>query len=575
VKRSTTATGLGLALVLATWVLSAGGCASILGVEEQTMSGADGGEAGVATDATTGDGTASEGSGSSSGGKVEASAAADAGDAGKGFTIAAPASLMLQQGASAPVTVTVARGGGFTDAIAVTVSGLPAGASASPLTITSDTTSGPLTIAVGSATPQGVSHLVIDGVAASGAVSASAQMDLVVRGPPGSLDSLYGSGGVVSGFLTTTNFGTFEAATLDANDDVLIAIDSALGENAVSVVRITPAGVLDSTFGTAGIATPPNTGVFYYSMFPVPNGDVELCGFGGGNPWTDEYMRLMPTGAVDTSFSPDGGVGNSVLRTDGRPDVFTLDPTGRVVETGFTGNAQGFLLTRRTAAGPFDTTFDAGFAPTIPGQGGPTVIQPDGHIVASWLPDTPPYGMGLVRTDTSGNLDPTFGTNGVVPGTGPGDPSALILQPDGKLVTGGVTFTSAGLENPGGFTARYLSNGTIDVTYGSGGTAQVAAGNVFAMVQQSDQSVVAVGYPWPVGDAGAPTNDLWVERLTAGGVTDPSFGSGGTVTTPVGGAGEISMGEFVGLQSDGRIVVVVATLKSQGVYDFAVARYWP
>ncbi len=567
--RSTTATRLTLAFA---GILFAGGCASILGVEAQTLDVDDAGEAGVARDGTTADGPGTEG------GPGQGSDGGDAGpDSGLGFTLtAAPASLTLQQGASAPVTVTVARTGGFTDAIAVTVSGLPAGTTTNPLTITSDTNSGPLTIAVGSATPQSLSHLVIDGVAANGTVSASAQMDLVVRGPPGSLDSLYGNGGIVSGFLTTTNFGTFETATLDAKGNVLIAIDSQLGENQVFVVRITPDGVLDPTFGTAGVASPPNTGVFYYSMFPVPNGDVELCGYGGGNPWTDEFMRLLPTGAVDTSFSPDGGVGNSISRTDGRPDVFTLDSTGRVVETGFTGNAQGFLLTRRTAAGPLDTTFDAGFAPTLGGQGGSTVIQPDGMIVASYVSNTPPYAMGLVRTDPSGNLDPTFGTNGIVSSTGgPGDPSALLLQSDGKLVTGGVTFTSAGLENPGGFAARYLPTGAIDVTYGSQGLAPIEAGNVWAMAMQSDESVVAVGYPWPVGDGGAPTNDLWVARLTPGGLSDIAFGNGGTVQTPAGGAGEICIGEFVGLQSDGRIVVVAATMKSQGVYDFSVARYWP
>jgi uncharacterized delta-60 repeat protein len=188
---------------------------------------------------------------------------------------------------------------------------------------------------------------------------------------------------------------------------------------------------------------------------------------------------------------------------------------------------------------------------------------------------TAPYGMGLVRTDTSGSLDPTFGTGGVVPATGPGNLSALLLQSNGEFVAGGVTFSAAGLEQPGGFAARYLTNGTLDVTFGSGGVTAISAGNVWAMAQQSNQYVIAVGYPWPAGDAGAPTNDLWLERLNAGGEPDVSFGDAGIVTTPIGVSGEISEGEFVAVQTDGRIVVVAATMKSQGVYDFAVARYWP
>lgn len=565
-------------LALATWLLPTA-CTAIAGLQDVPNPV----DAGVEDSSVSDSGS---GGGRESGPDSGASGAADSGssgtdsssgpDSGPGFSISAPASLLLEQGASAPVTVTVARTGGFSDAIGVTVSGLPAGATANPLTITNGSNSGPLTIVVGSNTPQGVSQLSIDGVAANGTISASTTMELVVRGPAGSIDSNFGNQGIVSGFLTTTNFGTFDAAGIDANGNILIAIDSQLGGGQVLVVRIRPDGTLDPTFGTSGIATVPNTGVSFDALFPLSTGDIELCGLSeNGSPWTDEFVRLTATGAIDTSFSPDGGIGNSILRTDGQPYVFTLDSTGRVVETGFTGNAQGFLLTRRTALGALDSTFDAGFASTIGGPGGATLIQPDGMIVASYASRSAPYGMGLVRTDSSGNLDPSFGTGGIVPGTGPGNPSGLVLESDGKLLTGGVVFTSGGSEMPGGFVARYLSSGALDVTYGTDGTTTITPGNVWAIAKQSDDDLLAVGYPWPVGDAGGPTNDLWLERVTAGGLPDPAFGDGGIVLTTVGGAGEISIGEFVAVQSDGRIVVVTATMKTQGVYDFSVERYWP
>ena len=567
-----------LILGLATWLLPTA-CAAIAG-ESDVPSALDAGleDSSMASDSGSGvrdSGTDSSSSSTGDSGSTGADSASGP-DAAAGFSMSAPPSLLLQQGASAPVTVTVARTGGFSDAIAVTVSGLPAGATANPLTITNGSNSGPLTIVVGSTTPQGTSHLSIDGVAANGTISASTTMDLIVRGPPGSIDSNFGNGGIVSGFLTTTNFGTFDAAAIDASGNVLIVIDSQLGGGQVLVVRIRPDGTLDPTFGTAGIATVPDTGVHFDAVFPLSTGDIELCGLSeAGSPWTDEYIRLTATGAIDTSYSPDGGIGNSILRTDGQPYVFTIDPTERVVETGFTGNAQGFLLSRRTAAGAADTTFDAGFESTVGGPGGATLIQPDGMIVATYASRNAPYGMGLVRTNSAGNLDPTFGTNGIVPGTGPGNPSGLVLESDGKLLTGGVVFSSGGSEMPGGFVARYLANGTLDITYGTAGSTTITAGNVWAIATQSNDELLSVGYPWPVGDAGGPTNDLWVERVTAGGLPDPVFGNAGIVTTTVGGAGEISIGEFVAVQADGRIVVVTATMKTQGVYDFSVERYWP
>jgi uncharacterized delta-60 repeat protein len=503
---------------------------------------------------------------------VDAPVNADA--SGPGFTISAPPTLTLEQGASAPVTVTVTRTGGFSDAITFSVSGLPAGATNNPLTITSDTTTGALTLAISNTTPQSLSHLSIDGVAASGTISASADMDLVVRGPPGSLDVVYGNQGIVSGFLTTANFGGFDGAALDASGNLLLAINGQLLGGPIYVIRIAPNGTLDATFGTAGIATVPDTGVVFDAVFPLPSGEIELCGLSEmGAPWKDEIVRLTSTGAVDSSYSPDGGVGNTIPRTDGQVYVFNLDSMGRVVETGFTGNEAGFLLTRRTAMGALDSTFNVAFDSSVGGFGQATTIQPDGRIVASFSSSSSPYAMGIVRTDSSGNLDPTFGTNGIVSATGgvPLFPAALFVQSDGKLVTGGLPSS----EGAGGLAARFEANGAVDVTYGSGGTAQLL-GNVWAMAQQSDNAVIAAGYPNAIAaDAGLASNDVWVERLTAGGLPDTAFGVGGIVVTSVGAPSEITIGQWVGVQQDGRIVVIVATMKSQGVYDFSVARYWP
>jgi uncharacterized delta-60 repeat protein len=511
-------------------------------------------------------------------GEGPADVATDAGAEAQssGFSVSAPPSLTLQQGSSAPVQVTVARTGGFADAIDFSVSGLPAGATSNPLTITSDSTTGALTLAIASSTPQGVSHVSIDGVAANGTISASAKMDLVVRGPPGALDLLYGDHGVVSGFLTTTNFGSFDAATLDASGNVLIAIDGALGGGDIYVVRIRADGTLDPTFGASGIATVPNIGVSFKAIFVLASGEIELCGLSeNGKPWVDEVVRLDAKGAIDTSISPDGGIGNGFTRNDGQPYVFALDSKERIVETGFVGNATGFLLSRRTATGP-DTSYDAGgFAPTVGGPGGSTLIQPDGKIVASFNSPNPPYGLGMVRTDDKGALDPSFGTSGIVPASGPNGASQIVLQSDGKIVAGGLVFASNGSENPGGFVARYGTNGALDVTYAAAGAAPISAGAVWAIAEQSNDDVLSVGYPYPSGNVGTTPNEIWIERLTKGGVPDTTFGNGGLVATPVGGTSEITIGEFVGVQSDGRIVVVAATMKSQGVYDFAVLRYWP
>jgi uncharacterized delta-60 repeat protein len=109
------------------------------------------------------------------------------------------------------------------------------------------------------------------------------------------------------------------------------------------------------------------------------------------------------------------------------------------------------------------------------------VRQPDGKlVVAGFVGDYPAVATGflLARYNADGSLDPSFGTGGRVTTTG-GETTArdLLLQPDGKLIAIGY----------GGFPGpvqirlvRYESNGSIDMTFGTGGkvTANFTGGSV-------------------------------------------------------------------------------------------------
>ena len=70
------------------------------------------------------------------------------------------------------------------------------------------------------------------------------------------------------------------------------------------------------------------------------------------------------------------------------------------------------------------------------------------------------------------------------------------------------------------------------------------------MATQPDGKIVLVGSEDP--------GSLIVVRLLADGAFDPSFGSGGKVTTPFPGAGNFGEGRAVAIQPDGKIVVAGA-----------------
>ena len=73
----------------------------------------------------------------------------------------------------------------------------------------------------------------------------------------------------------------------------------------------------------------------------------------------------------------------------------------------------------------------------------------------------------------AGDLDPSFGSNGIVVTEFGGLDTArdAVLQPDGKIVTVGsiITIYGAGSSNSDFALARYNSDGSLDTSFGVGG----------------------------------------------------------------------------------------------------------
>src|SRR5262245_40720949 len=101
-----------------------------------------------------------------------------------------------------------------------------------------------------------------------------------------------------------------------------------------------------------------------------------------------------------------------------------------------------------------------------------------------------------------GDLDPTFGRDGIAETT-PGIANVMALQPDGKIVLGGLVF-------PFEFAlARYTPDGQLDHSFGSGGAVAGPSGSVRGLAIQSDGRIVVTGY--------TPAGLMSVVRYTAGG----------------------------------------------------------
>jgi len=172
---------------------------------------------------------------------------------------------------------------------------------------------------------------------------------------------------------------------------------------------------------------------------------------------------------------------------------------------------------------------------------------------------------------TAGDVDPSFGTNGLIVTTlsFPSDAYAALQQSDGKIVVAG---SIANGVSDDVVLLRYNVDGTLDHGFGSSGVviAVDELGHEYSngLAVQSDGKLLIGGSRW------GTTWDFLTMRFNRDGSPDAEFGDAGRVLTPVGPLHDF--GSSVALQADGKIIVG-GTSNRPGTtnYDAALVRFHP
>jgi len=210
------------------------------------------------------------------------------------------------------------------------------------------------------------------------------------------------------------------------------------------------------------------------------------------------------------------------------------------------------------------------------------VLQADGKIIAVGNTTPANSGIAVIRYNTNGTLDPTFGSGGTTVTSLPSTDVcafAATLQTDGKLLVAGRFSTSTG---SGLLLLRYHTNistgtpGTLD-TASFGGTLGYA---MTAIPNGSDTGAEAIALSGTnILIAGhsriGGKYQIALAQYTTGGVLDTTsgFGSGtGIVTTQIG-SGDADAAALA-VQTDGKIVAAgLAGSVATNVWDVALLRY--
>ncbi|MEQ1594009.1 MAG: delta-60 repeat domain-containing protein [Casimicrobium sp.] len=316
--------------------------------------------------------------------------------------------------------------------------------------------------------------------------------------------------------------------------------------------------------------------------------------------------RLNPNGSRDSTFNGPSGAGNGqvmlpIAASDDFLTAMALQPDGKIVLVGYCAvNIQNDFCAARLNV---DGTFDAGFVgPNGTGAGKFTfgigisndyayavALQPDGMIVIAGECVSPMVDNDfcIARLTSTGAYDVTFdgpsaGSNGkfLLPiGTSNDSATALVMQPDGKIILAGRCL--AGIANNDFCVARLNSDGSFDATFDgpSGGAngkfllpiTAAKSDSVSALALQPDGKILLGGHCDNGGN-----EDLCVARLHIDGSLDQSYdgpgGAGnGEFLLPIGTSDDVATA--MQLQPDGK-VVIAGDCYSGATNRFCVARLY-
>lgn len=218
----------------------------------------------------------------------------------------------------------------------------------------------------------------------------------------------------------------------------------------------------------------------------------------------------------------------------------TLAAGTTVVGSAAVASTRGHKPAAKPRPGVLISGFGHGGVATLPSgtRLSGVIAQPDGRIVAVGQTGGRTNTRVLVaRFTAAGSLDRRFGHNGTVTGplvrTARGTGSlarAVALAPGGKIVVVGKATGVDGTARDGLLVERYTAGGALDHSFGTGGVVNLLPttfGDGYAVTLGPGGSVLAAGSEDALGSGNGSYPRALVVRLTPKGSLDPSFGNGG------------------------------------------------
>jgi len=395
--------------------------------------------------------------------------------------------------------------------------------------------------------PDGTARILAIGTTSNPNVSGQLGIAVVRYNTDGTLDTLFGTGGIATFYPTAIGGSSVRDGALDPNGNALAIMDAA---GTTILARFTSQGMPDFTFHSSGYVTLSTLKPF--AMVLQADGKIVVAGTRiVGKALVGSLVRFNPNGSLDTSFGSAGQVNLNSLSLLYSVALQTVNSQQYILAAGGAASTAAFSLARLTPSGTLDTSFgsSAGYSTTDFCGTGSTVfsvnVDTAGNILAGGtaaLVASGPPKFGVARFDHNGLLDTSFG-----------DPSSSGLTRTGRTI-----LDFYGYKN---FLMSLLP--VLD-----------ANGN--------QVSYLAAGYAGQSTGQFSQNQYLVLARYHLDGSLDTTFGTNGSggLAIDFGSANNSVMkpaGHNTIIQSDGRITTVGTSAFVSGPnagYNFALARVW-
>lgn len=393
------------------------------------------------------------------------------------------------------------------------------------------------------------------------------------------LDVNFGENGLVTTKLQSRIVWS-NASALTENDEIIVAGSSYINEgdkqiSSICLVKYTAGGIIDKSFGKDGLAEFSNSKFMEINSI-VLNQRGEII-VGGSSNIDDKSIFLVckftPEGKIDSSFNNKGFVAFNFNNSN--VNILTtvkLCDDNSILLMGYTHNGSNndFAIAKLDENGFFKSEFGNNGKVVYDLTNGTdncygATIQKDGKILLVGHSGLSRYSASsLIRIFPTGELDKTFGENGVVflNTTGVNEYGTTIgLQNDEKILV--CTMSKRGL-----IVSRLIQTGAYDSAFSNNGVLIVDSllNVVNDLIVLPDNKLIVIGSIISNIDV----SNFGLVKITETGLLDNSFGKNGLLETSLENFSNATSGK---LQKNNKLVVVGSTYSNQKISKFALARY--